>query len=346
MRPFIRQLLSHYTTLYPTVIDGKICPQEWIFADGRFWKVDFEHHGFGRTQLNIADPVFDLASFIFEFRLSRKQMEDAIRYYTDYTNEKKVKDKVMLYLWLIAHYNIYNEIMYLSEPYEYKRAMSENSKYINDQEYMSTLYLEYLSSFIRQPRRRTAQKEYVLMDIDQMINKDLWEFPTITMGGIRSISSLHQQGIPFVLKSSRSFDEVKAYCTYLLADGGVAEHGSVLWLRETQQEIVLIDTETREQLMLARQLLKELPDLHIHPRYRYLVKTIYFKDTTAGPAETERIRGVIEKNNLDKLRVIPSDSGTIIMGKPMVKDERGELMRQREGDIPVISPVYFRDLYL
>ena len=49
---------------FPTLIDGNMHRSEWVLGPPRPLKADFEHHGMGKSSLNVNDPAYDLADTI------------------------------------------------------------------------------------------------------------------------------------------------------------------------------------------------------------------------------------------------------------------------------------------
>jgi orotate phosphoribosyltransferase len=312
-RPLIRRLLLKHATPHPSVIDGKMSPREWILSNGRFWKTDFEHHGFGRMQLNIADPVFDLASYIFEFRLSCKEMDDAIKYYCDYTNDSRVKERVVLYIWLIGHHNIADVKAHLSEPYLYTRTLRENEKFVCDRNYGSRFSVEYLSRMMQWPRKKNRGATGLIVDFDGLLNRDVWEFPVLTTAGVKTLLLLHNQGYPLFVRSSASIEEVRHYCDYCCIDGGIAEHGAVLWDSGRRLEISLINDKTRRQMEQIKTLLLELPGLYIDSGYRYVVKAFQYRENGTVSVSRNLIETLIAEHRLDELVIVQGEWDTAVL---------------------------------
>jgi hypothetical protein len=323
MRPVIRRVLRRYATMIPTVIDGKMSPREWVYKNGRFWKTDYEHHCFGQVQLNITDPVFDLASFIFEFRLDQKDMDEAIRCYVDHTNDRLVRDKVVLYVWLIAHHDISNVKEYLSEPYRYKWSLRENMKYLNDRQYISRFFMEYFSRMVKWVRRKAHRHCCLVLDIDFMMNRQLWEFPIMTLQGIRNIAQLHGQGYRLFIRSARSLPEVRDYCNLFGIDGALAENGSVLWCRTEQREIPLIERDAAGQVRKLAALLLDCPSVYVDSHYRYIVKAFHYRGRSTTAVDPGLIENILVQNRLNALTVLHQNTGTVVTARVLRADTEG-----------------------
>src|SRR5205807_1345489 len=79
----IRLELSRQPCPVPVLIDGKMRPEEWVTAAGSLLKTDFEHHGLGKTELNMTDPAYDLADATLCFGLSEPEERQLIERYVN-----------------------------------------------------------------------------------------------------------------------------------------------------------------------------------------------------------------------------------------------------------------------
>ena len=65
----------------PTLIDGNMHLSEWILGPQGPLKTDYEHHGMGKTALNVTDPAYDLADTILNLALSPEEESSLITQY-------------------------------------------------------------------------------------------------------------------------------------------------------------------------------------------------------------------------------------------------------------------------
>src|SRR5438876_11536734 len=70
--------------------------QEWVVADSRLLKTDFEHHGQGKNELGMTDPAYDLADAIFHFRLSEKESAQLVHHYVQESGDIHVEKRLFL----------------------------------------------------------------------------------------------------------------------------------------------------------------------------------------------------------------------------------------------------------
>src|SRR5262249_10689527 len=78
MRRLERQL-SRQRSPVPTLVDGRMGHAEWIVGPHGPLKIDYEHHGMGKSELNTTDPAYDLAETIMSLALSAEEERKLIR---------------------------------------------------------------------------------------------------------------------------------------------------------------------------------------------------------------------------------------------------------------------------
>ena len=72
------------------LIDGKMRPEEWVTSAGALLKTDFEHHGQGKTELNVTDPAYDLAEATLYFRLTELEERRLIDRYIKLSDDRSL----------------------------------------------------------------------------------------------------------------------------------------------------------------------------------------------------------------------------------------------------------------
>ena len=102
----VRQRLCLQTSPFPTLVDGKMAPSEWIIGRSGVLKTDYEHHGFGKHELNVSDAAYDLADTILQFGLSATEERDLLRHYEDATGDRSVKDRLFFYKLLAGFWSL------------------------------------------------------------------------------------------------------------------------------------------------------------------------------------------------------------------------------------------------
>src|SRR4029077_1804446 len=51
--PALCRQLARYASPMPTLLDGRMKPEDWIETNTGRYKIDFEHHNFGGAELNL-----------------------------------------------------------------------------------------------------------------------------------------------------------------------------------------------------------------------------------------------------------------------------------------------------
>src|SRR5439155_224699 len=77
----------------PTLIDAKMRLLEWVQGPGCFLKTDFEHHGMGKTELNLTDPAYDLAETSMNLGLSAAEERVLIQRYRQASGDEDVEGR-------------------------------------------------------------------------------------------------------------------------------------------------------------------------------------------------------------------------------------------------------------
>ena len=91
----------------PTLVDGNMNSNEWILGPQRPLKTDYEHHGMGKTALNVTDPAYDLADAILNLALSPEEENSLVRQYIAESGDAAVErrlfiQKLLAGLWAMS----------------------------------------------------------------------------------------------------------------------------------------------------------------------------------------------------------------------------------------------------
>ena len=96
MRPRIERQLRRRACPVPTLIDGKMQQAEWIVGPDGPLKTDFEHHGLGKEELNVADPAYDLAAAILDHGMSADEERRLVQRYIEASGDTEVAQRLFL----------------------------------------------------------------------------------------------------------------------------------------------------------------------------------------------------------------------------------------------------------
>src|SRR5438046_3116324 len=203
---------------------------EWLHRDSSapaLLKSDFEHHGLGKTELNMTDPAYDLAEAILHFGLAPSEERALITRYVEQCGDTGVEERLFLAKLLAGTWAMGSATASLADGRLLHRHQEFNEQYINAWNFLTaqtTRFCGRLCGPAPAPRWRSP---LVVMDIDGVLDKQIFGFPSTTAAGIRAVALLHAHDVAVAVDTARMLSEVKEYCTAYGFVGGVAAYGSV-----------------------------------------------------------------------------------------------------------------------
>jgi hydroxymethylpyrimidine pyrophosphatase-like HAD family hydrolase len=305
--------LKRYVCRAPALIDGQMNPCDWIQAQDSFCKADYEHHNFGRTELYIVDPAYDLASAVFEFHLSPNEEQELIAQYVQSSGDSTVAERILL--WKVVRGVVEVERATAALGIETRSAprMIWHERLVLARNFLVHHMNRFSASLL--PHRLPSQwtRRLIFLDLDGVFDSDVMDFPQATTSSLIALSRLQRHGFSVILNTARSVTDVRQYCEAYGLPGGVAESGCVFVDAVAHSEISLIDPEDTEKLSRCKAAIQSLPGVFIDPNYRTAVRAFrYHRNRTQGLSESE-IRGVLEREGLDRLTFLPTYADTTIL---------------------------------
>jgi hydroxymethylpyrimidine pyrophosphatase-like HAD family hydrolase len=317
--PALRRNLAQYVCRAPALIDGNMTPQDWVETRDGPCKVDFEHHNFGRTELYIADPAYDLASAVCEFRLSAKDQQELIAHYIRMSGDSTVSARILL--WKMVHGVVGMERATAALGAD---ARSETLELWHERLVLARNFLVHqmnLFSASLLPNSLAPQwtQRLIFLDLDGVFDSNVFDFPQATTSSLIALSKLQSHGFSVILNTARSVTDVRQYCEAYCLPGGVAESGCIFVDAIAQNEISLIEPEAAQQLSRCKTVIQSLPGAFIDPNYRTAVRAFrYRKNRTQGLSEAE-VHAALERAGLDRLTFLPTHADTTIIPKGINK---------------------------
>ena len=302
----LRKRLMKDLQFAPALIDGKVAPEEFIVTDGGAVKVDFEHHNFGGAELDLSDPAFDLASAIFEFRLSKESEIDLIDSYRMLSGDDSVSRRLFYYKLLYGFREIRNCAYKLNDS-EKPGLEIWNQRYLRARNFLIYQMNERSARRIPVPRETTWSDKLFFLDLDGVFDREGFGRPLLphtTGTGLHALSLLRDAGFSVVLNTGRSIEHVRNYCGTFGLAGGIAEFGSVFWDHVRQKEISLVKDESIEAMKQCREAAARLPGVFIDPGYRYSVRAFRYQGMRTRGLEADEMRKIAESLPEGALRKI------------------------------------------
>jgi hydroxymethylpyrimidine pyrophosphatase-like HAD family hydrolase len=276
-RGWLTKQLEEIGCPVPTFLDSRMSKEEWVDSQGKLLKTDFEHHGFSKTAShNIVDPAYDMAAAMLEFELSEKEKEDLENAYMEGTEDVSVEKRLFFYK-LLCGSEAMSESLRMLNKVEYSSIYRDlNRNYINAWNFLVSESARASAKLcVGEPVRRWFEPIFV-MDVDDVLDKNIFGFPSTTANGIMSLSLLRTHGICSAINTARSLEEVKDYCRQYGFVGGIAEYGSLLWDDIDQKAEVMVPEEAMDELEKIRSALGKIPGIFVNPYYQYSIRAYIF----------------------------------------------------------------------
>lgn len=327
-RPRIKQKLAAMQSHRPALIDGRMRPLEWVRCDRTMFKSDFEHHGLGKHQLNLTDPAYDLAETSLHWNLSFNEERELLEQYIAETGDRDVYSRIFLHKLLAGRWWMDRALENLNDARMLPRHAEFNRLYIQAWNFLVRHTMQFCAEVCHKPAQVRWTSRLAVLDVDGVIDKQVFGFPSTTMAGIQAISLLHKHGFPIALNTARSTQEVKEYCRAYRFTGGVAEYGAHVWDAVNDRERVLVSGESLKKLERLRSALCATPGVFLNDDYIYSIRAFTYERGRSVPLPRILVQNIIGGLGLDGLSVHHTYMDTAILANETDKG-RGmvELLR-------------------
>ena len=316
----LRQHIATRLTPRAALIDGRMAADEWITGPAGLLKTDFEHHGVGKNEINLCDPAYDLADAILQLGLTSDEERDLIARYAAATGdmprgERLFLCKLMAGLW--ARQTALDGIV--KQTHLAHRADEFNAQYIKAWDFLTRESARACGALVGPAAARDWRAPLAVLDLDGVVDRRIFGFPTTTAAGVRALATLHARGFAIAVDTARPAHQVRDYCDAYGFAGGVAECGGYIWDATTRRGRNLIDAATLEHLAALRAALKALPGVFIDDGYECSVRAYTYTRKGTVPLPEPLIRNLIAERKLDRLVVHQTTIDTTILAKGVDK---------------------------
>ena len=318
-RPQIQQELSRQKRPKAILTDSKMSRSEWVFGNSKVLKTDFEHHGQGKNELGMTDPAYDLADAIFQFQLSEEESAELLRHYVEQSGDLHVGKRLFLNKLLAAICAQDRATLGLGNPRLLHRRQEFHKQYVSAWNFLVGETVRECGKLCQGPREIHWHTPMVVADIDGVLDRMVFGFPSTTAAGIKALSLLHAHGFAIAVNTARTLHEVKQYCRSYGFAGGVAEYGSIIWDAVSDEERVLVSEESRRQLQQAQDALSQIPGVFLNGDYQYSLRTFTYQDSQTRPLPRLLVQEVLASLKLDRLAVHHTGLDTAILAKEINK---------------------------
>lgn len=283
VQPRIRHRLAQQPCPVPTVIDGKMQRWEWVASPRGLLKTDYEHHGLGKNELNVIDPAYDLAEAVLELALSPEEEERLLRRYVEESGDAGVEDRLLLHKVLAGTWSMASALKgLLQHPQPRQRQQVFHQQFVRALHFLTVHTARFCGGLYRPPQPPRWRSPLVVLDVDGVLDRWLFGFPTTTAAGIQALALLQAHEYAVAVDTARSVTEVQEYCRAYGFVGGVAEHGSYLWDAAHQRGRTLVSTESLRQMDKLRKALEQLPGIFLDDRYQFSIRAFTYEDRVSA----------------------------------------------------------------
>lgn len=314
-RAALRDRLTLTPCPFPTLIDGKMRPIEWVNAFGVLMKTDFEQHGLGKTELNVIDPAYDLAEAVLQWQLSAEEEQQLLTQYVSNTGDMQVHRRLHLQKLLAGTWQMMRAVDNLWDARLSHRAGEFNRAYVGAWNFLTLHTTRFTANLCTPKPQPHWHVPLVVMDIDGVLDKQIFGFPSTTAAGIRAISLLHAHDFALAINTARSVMEVVEYCKAYRMVGGVAEYGAFVWDDIAGKGQVLLSSASLEQLTILSQELRKIPGVFLNDDYKYSIRAFTYHKGVTVALPTMLIQNLISSLKLDCLAFHQTFLDTAIVSK-------------------------------
>jgi hydroxymethylpyrimidine pyrophosphatase-like HAD family hydrolase len=318
-RARLRHELTRHPCPVPTLIDGKMRRQEWTSAAGTLVKTDFEHHGLGKTELNVTDPAYDLADAALHFELSADEEQALVRRYRELSGDTRVDERLLLHKLLAGTAAVRAAVDNLRDPHLTHRHHELNRSYVDARDFLTTQMARFCGGLCRIEAPPRWSTPLVVLDIDGVLDKQIFGFPSTTAAGIEAVSLLHGHGFAIAFNTARTLAEAQEYCRDYGGVGAVAEYGSIVWDAASGRTRVLVAPDAREALREAAEALRRIPGVFLNERYQHSLRAYAFERGRTVPLPLTLVHGVLAPIGLERVTVHQTYLDTAVLARGIDK---------------------------
>lgn len=299
--------------------DSKMAIAEWIPNGSRLYKTDFEHHGQGKNELGITDPAYDLADAIFQFGLSKEEERQLLECYKRESGDVEVEDRLFSSKVLAGLWAQNLATLGLQSPRLSGRRDEFHQQSISSWNFLVSQTVRECGKLCKAGRDPRWTSPLVVLDVDGVLDRMVFGFPSATAAGIKALSLFACHGFTVALNTARTLREVKEYCDAYGLAGGVAEYGAVAWDRATNNQVSLLTGESLQELNEARQALRRIPGVFLNEEYQYSLRAFTYQNGRTIPLPRLMVQHVLAELKLERLQVHHTGLDTAITAKDVEK---------------------------
>jgi hydroxymethylpyrimidine pyrophosphatase-like HAD family hydrolase len=203
-----------------------------------------------------------------------------------------VEERLLLHKLLAGSVAARAALDNLRDPRLRARHEEFNQAYIEANEFLTEETARACGSLLRPAEPPRWRAPLVVMDIDGVLDKQIFGFPSTTAAGVHALRLLHAHGATLALNTARPLREVQEYCRAYGMAGGVAEYGAVAWDALSGRARVLVGPSAREELRRLAEALRRVPGVFLNDRYEHSLRAYTFERGRTVPLPEPLAQGI------------------------------------------------------
>jgi hydroxymethylpyrimidine pyrophosphatase-like HAD family hydrolase/hypoxanthine phosphoribosyltransferase len=320
---------------FSVLTDSKMAMDKWIFSDPMLAKTDFEHHGQGKNELGMTDPAYDLADAVFHFGFSAEEEKLLVDRYVTESGDIQAGERLFLNKLLAGLWAQNLATLGLQNPRLVSQRDAFHKQYISAWNFLVSQTVRECGKLCRTRSDVSWHSPLVVLDIDGVLDRMAFGFPSTTASGIKALSLFASHGFAVALNTARTLREVKEYCGAYGLAGGVAEYGGVAWDRATNSQVSLVDPESMCELEEARGALSRIPGIFLNEDYQYSLRAFTYQNGRTMPLPSLMAQDLLAGLKLDRLQVHQTGIDTAITAK---ETDKGKGLRSLLALVGLAGP--------
>lgn len=315
----LRRALYRFASPTPTLVDGRMRPEEWLWTPEATYKLDYEQHNFGQADLGIVDPAYDLASAIFEFGLGPAAERELVQAYGQETGDRSIADRVLLYKLLTGSIALEQGAYWAPRARDRETALGWHARYLAARNFLTYEVHQLAANWLATRRSLGWSGPLVFLDVDGVFDCEALGFPHTTPSGLAALDQLRAAGYAIVLNTGRSVEHVHRYCQIYGLPGGVAEYGSVFVDAVSARARALATPAGLAALERCRQALSALPGVFVDPDYRYSVRAYRYQDGRTVGLPAAELEALLARSDFQGLEGMAMAADSYVLERGLTK---------------------------
>jgi CelD/BcsL family acetyltransferase involved in cellulose biosynthesis len=321
-RPAVRRmraLLRRYASPCPTFIDGNMLPCDWICTADGLRKVDFASHAFGKTELNVCDPAYDLAMTLAAFELPPADRAEMLSAYRRLTGDEQVEERLVLHRMLYAAQLLDRATNNLEKRLLQADRRGWHSCAVRAKETLGRAIEEFCVPRWLPGSEMEWTSRLLFLDLDGVLYKWRTGFPIVTRAGLEALTRLRAHGFSILPNSRRGAEAVRRCCQLYGFPAGVAEFGSALLDLKGNREIALASQQALAEIGRCRQMLAGNDEMLLDPDFRYSIRVSRIAGAHTMGLSAEETMNLLRRNGCGYLTFLTTSQDTYITDKEVNK---------------------------